>query len=196
MIANSIKAQYGGPSQTSLWYSKLYTKRIDNLRTPNGYQPPKFQQFDGKGNPKQHVAHFIETCENAGTRGDLLVKQFVRTLKGNAFDWYTDLESDSIDSWEQLEGEFLNRFYSTRRIVSMFELTNTKQRKGEPVINYINCWRAASLDCKDRLTELSAVEMCIQGMHWGLFYILQGIKPRTFEELATRAHDMELSIAN
>ncbi|KAA0063066.1 uncharacterized protein E6C27_scaffold468G001830 [Cucumis melo var. makuwa] len=50
--------------------------------------------------------------------------------------------------------------------------------------------------CKDRLTELSAVEMCTQGMHWELLYILQEIKPCTFEELATLAHDMELSIAN
>ena len=60
---------------------------------PNGYQPPKFLQFDGKGNPKQHIDHFVETCENAGTQGGLLVKQFVRSLKGNAFDWYTDLKT-------------------------------------------------------------------------------------------------------
>ncbi|TYK20937.1 ty3-gypsy retrotransposon protein [Cucumis melo var. makuwa] len=52
MIANSIRAQYGGPPQTSFMYSKPYIKRIDHLRMPLGYQPPKFQQFDGKDNPK------------------------------------------------------------------------------------------------------------------------------------------------
>ncbi|TYK08171.1 ty3-gypsy retrotransposon protein [Cucumis melo var. makuwa] len=137
IIANSIRAQYGGPLQTSFMYSKPYTKRIDNLRMPLGYQPLKFQKFDGKGNPKQHIAHFVETCENAGSRGGQLVRQFIRSLKESAFE-------------------------CTRLVVSMMELTNTKQRKGEPIIDYINRWRALSLDCKDKLTELSAVEMCPQ----------------------------------
>ncbi|KAL0307925.1 UNVERIFIED_CONTAM: hypothetical protein Sangu_3002800 [Sesamum angustifolium] len=146
-IEETIRSKVEGSSKSSLTYSKPYTPRIDSLKMPMGYQPQKFQQFDGKSNPKQHVPHFVETCNNAGTYGDHLVKQFVRSLKGNAFDWYTDLEASSIDRWEQLEQEFLNRFYSTRRTVSMVELTNSRQWKEE-----------------------------------------------SFEELATRAHDMELSM--
>ncbi|KAL0446100.1 UNVERIFIED_CONTAM: hypothetical protein Slati_1737900 [Sesamum latifolium] len=104
-----------------------------------GYQPPELRQFDEKGNKRQHIAHFIETCNSAGTDDDLLTKQFIRSLKENAFDWHIKLEPESINSWDEMIKKFLSRFYSTRRT---------------------------------------------------------GIMPRSFKELASRAHDMELSIAN
>ncbi|KAA0035782.1 ty3-gypsy retrotransposon protein [Cucumis melo var. makuwa] len=109
--------------------------RYDDKFHKSSVPTSKVQQFDGKGNPKQQIGHFVETCENARSRGDQLVKQFVRSFKGNSFEW---------------------------RVVSMMELMNTKQRKEEPVIDYLNRWRALNLNCKDKLTELSVVEMCTQ----------------------------------
>ncbi|KAL0300174.1 UNVERIFIED_CONTAM: hypothetical protein Scaly_2568200 [Sesamum calycinum] len=58
-IMGTIQNKLGGNSKSSMTYTKLYTQRIDNLKMPVGCQLPKFQQFDGKGNPKQHVAHFM-----------------------------------------------------------------------------------------------------------------------------------------
>ena len=63
-----------------------------------------------------------------------MVKQFVQRLKGIVFDWYIGFEAESVDSRGQTEQEFLNSFYSTQHIVSMFELTNTKQFMDEPML--------------------------------------------------------------
>ena len=63
-------------------------------------------------------------------------------------------------------------------------------------MDYINHWISLSVDCIDHLSERSVVEMSIQGMHWGLLYILHGMKLQTFEEITTRARDMDISIAS
>lgn len=95
---------------------------------------------------------------------------------------------------KKLQMVFLNRFNSTWHTIGMIELTNTKQRKGGQL--FINISRALSIDCKDQLVKVSAIQICIQCMNWGLQYILRGVRPWNFEGLATLAHDMELSIAS
>jgi len=71
-----------------------------------------------------------------------------------------------------MENEFLNRFYNIRCVVSVIALTNTREWNNEPVIDYINCWHALSLEYKDCLSEASAVEMCAQGMDCDILYAL------------------------
>ena len=93
---------------------------------------------------------------------------------------YNDLELESIDSWGQMDQEFLNKFYSTQCTFSMTKLTNTKYWKDEPLLDYINHWCALSLECKDRLFEASSMGVCTQGMAWDLLYVVQMSKPRTF----------------
>lgn len=67
---------------------------------------------------------------------------------------------------------------------------NIKQTR----VDCINPWRALCLEYKDRISETSAIEMCIDEINWELLYSLKGIKNRNFEELATRAHDMEIIV--
>ena len=43
LIKEAIKDQARGGSQSSIAYAKPYTQRIDLLRMPQNYQPPKFQ---------------------------------------------------------------------------------------------------------------------------------------------------------
>lgn len=85
------------------------------------YQQPKLQQFDERGNSRQHITHFVETCSSVGTYDDLFVKQFIHSLKENTFGFYMYLDPESINSWKHLENQFLNHFYNTCRTMSMME---------------------------------------------------------------------------
>ena len=47
----------------------------------------------------------------------------------------------------------------------MMELTKARQGDNESVVELINHWRSLSLNSKDRFSEISSIEMCIQGMN-------------------------------
>jgi hypothetical protein len=48
LIKEAIMDQVKSSVQPIYSYTKSYTQRINVLRMPLSYQPPKFQQFDGK----------------------------------------------------------------------------------------------------------------------------------------------------
>jgi len=158
---------------------------------PNNYRQPQFSKFNGTGSPHEHVAHFLAACQDTTHNGALLLRQFVQTLSGPAFTWYSKLAPGSIRTWEQMQDAFLERFYSTQRTVGITELTQTLQRPNEKAADFINRWRNLSLHCPQPITEPEAVRMCMNNLSPDMAIHLQGVRPITFEELSSKATDIE-----
>jgi hypothetical protein len=172
-----------------LGYVKPYPLEVDMVPFPKNYCQPQFSKFNGTGSPHEHMAHFLDACQDTSHNGALL-RQFVQTLSGPAFTWYSKLALGSIRTWEEMHDAFLERFYSTQRIVGIIEFTQTLQRANVRAADFINRWRNLSLHCPQPITKPEVVRMCMNKLSSDMAIYLQGVRPITIEELASKATDI------
>jgi hypothetical protein len=192
MIAEGVKAQYMQTHYSiQLGYVKPYSPEVDMVPFPNNYHQPQFSKFNRSESPHEHVTHFLAACQDTTHNGALLLRQFVQTLSGPAFTWYSKLAPGSIRTSEQMQDAFLKHFYSTQRMVGITELTQMLQRSNEKAANFINRWRNLILHYSQPITELEGVRMCMNNLNPDMAIYLQGVRPISFEELASKAIDIE-----
>ena len=116
---------------------KPYSSFHDQVAYPKGYSVPKFKQFNGLGNPYQHLAHFITACGDTSNNPSLLLRQFAGSLTGVALEWYANLQSESIQTWLQMKDAFRVRFAGVSDKITIADLANSRQNKDEKVIDYV-----------------------------------------------------------
>ncbi|XP_070041159.1 uncharacterized protein [Nicotiana tomentosiformis] len=56
---------------------------------PAGYKPPKFDIFDGTGDPHAQLRAYCDKLVGVGRNEKLRMKLFIRSLTGEALTWYT-----------------------------------------------------------------------------------------------------------
>ena len=88
-----------------------------DIKTPvqNGL---KDKQYDGSDDmsPHEHLSHFFETCEFCVPPANVTDDQkklrlFAFTLIGKDKDWLLTLPSGTIQTWDEFELKFLERFF-------------------------------------------------------------------------------------
>nr|XP_033508206.1 uncharacterized protein LOC117273216 [Nicotiana tomentosiformis] len=60
-----------------------------DIHLPAGFKMPKFNLYDGRGNPVAHLRGYCSEMRSVGGKDELLMAYFSESLSGAALEWYT-----------------------------------------------------------------------------------------------------------
>jgi len=113
--------------------TRPYPLEWDSVPYPPKFKPPTLHTYDFKSSPNRHIYYFGSQTGNVIDHDAIMARLFIGTLKGVAFDWFRSLPQGSINSWIDLEIQFLSRFYEDDIEVTMDKLLSIMQKKRESV---------------------------------------------------------------
>ncbi|XP_071918747.1 uncharacterized protein [Coffea arabica] len=85
-----IRKSQGLSKQGGLDYNELCL--FPNMQWLLGFKIPKFNKYNGIGNPKTHLRLFANKLEKPVDDENLLIHLFPESLEGDALDWYSNLK--------------------------------------------------------------------------------------------------------
>nr|XP_009801940.1 PREDICTED: uncharacterized protein LOC104247581 [Nicotiana sylvestris] len=106
----------------------------ENVKTSDelleGYNPPKFEMFDGTGDPKVHLRTYCDKLVGVGKDERIHMKLFMRSLTGDALSWF-----------------------NTENVPDFFYIQNLKKNPIETFCEYATRWRSEATKVRPGLEE-------------------------------------------
>jgi hypothetical protein len=187
MVAKKFKqmAIEQAPRSSESELEKPYEAWHDLVSFPAGWHPPKFRQFDGTGDAREHLAYFEAACGDTTNSSSLLLRQFSGSLTGPALHWYSRLPVGSISSWAGMKEVFKRHFVAMKKDFFVVELAQVRQGREESIDDYIVRFRNCYVRLAREMHLEDAIEMCVHGMqqHWSLE--VSRCEPRNFSALSS-----------
>ncbi|GJT73516.1 reverse transcriptase domain-containing protein [Tanacetum coccineum] len=107
--------------------------------------PTNVKIYDGTSDPADHITRFTGMGNSAEWPMPVWCRMFQQTLDGKARAWFDKLPSGSIDSWDDLEEKFLNRFGMLKACdKDPTEITKIVRRANETLPNFRERWVSES----------------------------------------------------
>nr|XP_023917006.1 uncharacterized protein LOC112028543 [Quercus suber] len=139
-----------------------FTATVLECPVPSKFRLSQLEPFDGLKDPLDHLNTFKMTLGLQQPSDEILCRSFPTTLKEAAREWYTNLSTSSIDSFEQLSSSFLCHFVRgqhPRRPAN--HLLTIKQGEKETLRSYVKHFTRETLevneaDDKAQLTTFKA----------------------------------------
>ncbi|XP_060200503.1 uncharacterized protein LOC132628755 [Lycium barbarum] len=81
-----------------------------NVELPSGYKIPKFNTFNGKGDPVAHLKDYCSRLIGIGHNEAVRMRLFIQSLSGSTLSWYTKQDFSKWLTWEDMARGFVKQF--------------------------------------------------------------------------------------
>ncbi|XP_070011404.1 uncharacterized protein [Nicotiana sylvestris] len=136
---------------------------------------PKFDLYEGHGDPMAHLRGFYSKIRGAGGKDELLIAYFGQSLSGSALEWYTRQDPSRWYTWDDLAQVFAGHFqYNLEIVPDRLTLLKLEKRPGESFREFGFSWREQAARVDPPMREGEMVD-----------YSLQTLEPTYFGHLVT-----------
>ncbi|KAG7564018.1 Retrotransposon gag domain [Arabidopsis suecica] len=155
----------------------------------------KIDYFNGTTDPKGHIKSFMISVARAkfkpGEKDAGLCLLFVEHLKGPALDWFSRLERNSVDSFDELSTLFLKQYsVLIDPGTSDADLWSLSQQPNEPLRDFLATFKS-TLAKVEGITDVAALSALRKALWYKSEFIkeLNLSKPTTIHDALHRASD-------
>jgi hypothetical protein len=155
------------------------------------------KEFSGDGtiDAKRHLNLFLDVCDfHRVEYDDVMVRLFLQTLSGRAYEWYTTLPSRSIGSFNDLEAMFLTMFSPPIAYHTLLtDFTQIGLRKNERIRDFnLRFNKTLSKIPEDKIPNDPVILSCYKNvMPPNVKYAIRTSQMDTLEEAMIKSTEME-----
>ncbi|XP_070007603.1 uncharacterized protein [Nicotiana sylvestris] len=180
-LEQSLKNMQGLSGQKSVSYSDL--GMFPHGHVPVGFKMPKFEKYDGHGDPVAHLKRYCNQLRGSGGKEELLMAYFGESLTGITSEWYTDQETTHWHVWDDMARDFVRQFqYNMDIAPNINTLSNLKKNITKSFREYAVKWREQAARVKPSLDEVEMVTVFLQAQEADYFQNIMADMGRLFAE--------------
>ncbi|XP_070050601.1 uncharacterized protein [Nicotiana tomentosiformis] len=125
-----------------------------DVELSEGYKPPKFEMFDGTGDPKVYLRTYCDKLVGVDKNEQIRMKLFMRSLTRDALSWYISQDPKKWISWVSMASDFLDRFrFNMKNTPDVFYIQNLKKKPAETFREYATRWKSEAEKVRPVLEE-------------------------------------------
>ncbi|XP_070009551.1 uncharacterized protein [Nicotiana sylvestris] len=178
-MEQSLKNIQGLSRQKSVSYADLCM--FPHVHLPFGFKTPKFEKYDGHGDPIAHLKRYCNQLRRAGGKEELLIAYFGESLVGITSEWYMDQDISRWHIWDDLARDFFRQFqYNIGIAPDRNSLSNLKKKSSKSFREYTIKWHEQAARVKPPMNETEMVSVFLQAQDADYYQNMMSAMGRPF----------------